>query len=136
MPTDRLPEVLFCKTRLLRCPWGLVDADDKELKKAFRSFRKYHPDKNDSRMLMRNSKNSRSICRALRYEREELRQIWTYSPELPFSPGGFKFNSNLDDILEEISSPTFSVAGEGELLKARAYAVVRHKFPRSSFERW
>ena len=80
------------------------DADDKELKKAFRSLaRKYHPDKNDSPDADEKFKEIQEAYAVLSdtEKRRNYDRFGHNSPGgSPFGPGGFQgFNINLDDIL-------------------------------------
>ena len=79
-------------------------ADDKELKKAFRSLaRKYHPDKNDSPDADEKFKEIQEAYAVLSDsdKRSNYDRFGHNSPGgSPFGPGGFQgFNINLDDIL-------------------------------------
>ena len=80
------------------------DADDKELKKAFRSLaRKYHPDKNDAPDADEKFKEIQEAYAVLSdsEKRRDYDRFGHNSPGgSPFGPGGFQgFNINLDDIL-------------------------------------
>ena len=80
------------------------DADDKELKKAFRSLaRKYHPDKNDSPDADEKFKEIQEAYAVLS-DSDKRRNYDRFGHNAPggspFGPGGFQgFNINLDDIL-------------------------------------
>tara|TARA_B100000700_G_scaffold322199_1_gene423139 strand:- start:2 stop:1126 length:1125 start_codon:yes stop_codon:yes gene_type:complete len=80
------------------------DADDKELKKAFRSLaRKYHPDKNDAPDADEKFKEIQEAYAVLS-DSEKRRNYDRFGHNVPggspFGPGGFQgFNINLDDIL-------------------------------------
>ena len=79
-------------------------ADDKDLKKAFRSLaRKYHPDKNDSPDADEKFKEIQEAYAVLSDSdnRSNYDRFGHNSPGgSPFGPGGFQgFNINLDDIL-------------------------------------
>lgn len=80
------------------------DADDKELKKAFRSLaRKFHPDKNDAPDADEKFKEIQEAYAVLSdsEKRRNYDRFGHNSPGgSPFGPGGFQgFNINLDDIL-------------------------------------
>ena len=80
------------------------DADDKELKKAFRSLaRKYHPDKNDAPDADEKFKEIQEAYAVLSdsQKRSNYDRFGHNAPGgSPFGPGGFQgFNINLDDIL-------------------------------------
>ncbi len=80
------------------------DADDKELKKAFRSLaRKYHPDKNDSPDADEKFKEIQEAYAVLSdsEKRTNYDRFGHNAPGgSPFGPGGFQgFNINLEDIL-------------------------------------
>ena len=80
------------------------DADEKELKKAFRSLaRKYHPDKNDAPDADEKFKEIQEAYAVLSdsEKRRNYDRFGHNSPGgSPFGPGGFQgFNINLDDIL-------------------------------------
>ncbi len=80
------------------------DADEKELKKAFRSLaRKYHPDKNDAPDADEKFKEIQEAYAVLS-DGEKRRNYDRFGHNAPggspFGPGGFQgFNINLDDIL-------------------------------------
>lgn len=80
------------------------DADDKELKKAFRSLaRKYHPDKNDAPDADEKFKEIQEAYAVLS-DSEKRRNYDRFGHNVPggspFGPGGFQgFNINLEDIL-------------------------------------
>ena len=80
------------------------DADDKELKKAFRSLaRNYHPDKNDAPDADEKFKEIQEAYAVLS-DSEKRRNYDRFGHNVPggspFGPGGFQgFNINLDDIL-------------------------------------
>ena len=80
------------------------DADEKELKKAFRSLaRKYHPDKNDAPDADEKFKEIQEAYAVLS-DSEKRRNYDRFGHNAPggspFGPGGFQgFNINLDDIL-------------------------------------
>lgn len=80
------------------------DADDKELKKAFRSLaRRFHPDKNDSPDADEKFKEIQEAYAVLS-DSEKRRNYDRFGHNVPggspFGPGGFQgFNINLDDIL-------------------------------------
>ena len=80
------------------------DADDKELKKAFRSLaRKYHPDKNDAPDADEKFKEIQEAYAVLS-DSDKRRNYDRFGHNAPggspFGPGGFQgFNINLDDIL-------------------------------------
>lgn len=80
------------------------DADDKELKKSFRSLaRKYHPDKNDSPDADEKFKEIQEAYAVLS-DSEKRRNYDRFGHNVPggspFGPGGFQgFNINLEDIL-------------------------------------
>ena len=80
------------------------DADDKELKKAFRSLaRKYHPDKNDSPDADEKFKEIQEAYAVLS-DSDKRRNYDRFGHNAPggspFGPGGFQgFNINLEDIL-------------------------------------
>ena len=80
------------------------DADDKELKKAFRSLaRKYHPDKNDAPDADEKFKEIQEAYAVLSdsQKRQNYDRFGHNVPGgSPFGPGGFQgFNINLEDIL-------------------------------------
>ena len=80
------------------------DADEKDLKKAFRSLaRKYHPDKNDAPDADEKFKEIQEAYAVLSdsEKRRSYDRFGHNSPGgSPFGPGGFQgFNINLDDIL-------------------------------------
>ena len=101
------------------------DADDKELKKSFRSLaRKYHPDKNDSPDADEKFKEIQEAYAVLS-DSEKRRNYDRFGHNAPggspFGPGGFQgFNINLEDILGEISSPIFLEVEGALLLKTKA----------------
>ena len=80
------------------------DADEKELKKAFRSLaRKYHPDKNDAPDADEKFKEIQEAYAVLS-DAEKRRNYDRFGHNAPggspFGPGGFQgFNINLEDIL-------------------------------------
>jgi len=80
------------------------EADDKELKKAFRSLaRKYHPDKNDAPDADEKFKEIQEAYAVLS-DSDKRRNYDRFGHNTPggspFGPGGFQgFNINLDDIL-------------------------------------
>ena len=80
------------------------DADEKELKKSFRSLaRKYHPDKNDAPDADEKFKEIQEAYAVLS-DSEKRRNYDRFGHNAPggspFGPGGFQgFNINLDDIL-------------------------------------
>ena len=80
------------------------EADEKELKKAFRSLaRKYHPDKNDSPDADEKFKEIQEAYAVLS-DSDKRRNYDRFGHNAPggspFGPGGFQgFNINLDDIL-------------------------------------
>ena len=114
------------------------DADEKELKKAFRSLaRKYHPDKNDAPDADEKFKEIQEAYAVLS-DAEKRRNYDRFGHNAPggspFGPGGFQgFNINLEDIL---GGDFFSnIFGGGRRRSTQSQGndiLIRHEIPLES----
>ena len=109
------------------------DADETELKKAFRSLaRKYHPDKNDAPDADEKFKEIQEAYAVLSdsSKRNNYDRFGHNSPGgSPFGPGGFQgFNINLDDILGGDFFSSFFGGGRQRSSRRQGHDIlIRHE---------